>query len=271
MNDEPLVLGKHTLKSRLIVGTGKYVDGPTMKEALEVSGTEMVTVAVRRVDLSGKSGDSILDFIDTDRYTILPNTAGCYTADDACRAARLAREAGWSDLIKLEVLGDEKTLLPDPVATLEATETLVKEGFTVLTYTSDDPIMARRLEDAGATSVMPAGSPIGSGQGILNPSNLRIILESLRVPVIIDAGVGTASDVTIAFELGAEGVLLNTGIAHATEPVRMARAMRAAAEAGRQAYLAGRIPRRLYAKASSPIEGVIAPARRPAPPAAAQP
>ena len=269
MHDEPLVLGKHTLESRLIVGTGKYADGPTMKEALAASGTEMVTVAVRRVDLSGASGESILDAIDTDRYTILPNTAGCYTAEDACRAARLGREAGWSDLVKLEVLGDERTLLPDPVGTLEATMTLVKEGFTVLTYTSDDPILARRLQDAGATSVMPAGSPIGSGQGVLNPSNLRIILESLTVPVIIDAGVGTASDVAIAFELGADGVLLNTGIAHAREPVRMARAMRAAAEAGRQAYLAGRIPRRLYAKASSPIEGVIAPARRPAPPPAA--
>jgi thiazole synthase len=261
MSEDPLVLGKYTLNSRLIVGTGKYPDLPMMKTALEESGTEMVTVAVRRVDLSGGGGESLLDYIDTERYTILPNTAGCYSADDAIRAARLAREAGWSDLIKLEVLGDEKTLLPDPVETLRATETLVKEGFTVLCYTSDDPISAKRLEDAGATSVMPAGSPIGSGQGVLNPSNIRIILESLKVPVIVDAGVGTASDVTIAFELGVEGVLLNTGIAHAKDPIQMARAMRHAAEAGRRAYLAGRIPRRLYAKASSPLDGVIAPTR----------
>lgn len=263
MDDSPLVLGKHSFRSRLIVGTGKYPDFETMEKALEASGCEVVTVAVRRVDTSGKGGESILDHIDPKRYTILPNTAGCYTAEDAVRAARLAREAGWSDLVKLEVLGDEKTLLPDPVETLKATRDLVAEGFTVLTYTSDDPIAAKRLEEAGAASVMPAGSPIGSGQGVLNPSNIRIILETLGVPVIVDAGVGTASDVTIAFELGVAGVLLNTGIAHAKDPVRMAHAMRAAAESGRNAYLAGRIPRRLYAKASSPEEGVISPARGP--------
>ncbi|MCZ6691218.1 MAG: thiazole synthase [Planctomycetota bacterium] len=263
-DDTPLILGKHSFKSRLIVGTGKYPDFDTMERALEASGAEMVTVAVRRIDLSKPAEESILSHIDTKRYTILPNTAGCYTAEDAIRASRLAREAGWSDLVKLEVLGDEKTLLPDPVETLKATEQLVKEGFTVLTYTSDDPIMARRLEQAGATSVMPAGSPIGSGQGVLNPSNMAIILETLSVPVIVDAGVGSASDVAIAFELGAAGVLLNTGIAHARDPVRMAHAMRHAATAGRHSYLAGRIPRRLYANASSPIEGVIAPAR-PAP------
>lgn len=263
MADAPLVLGKHTFRSRLIVGTGKYSDPEQMERALEASGAQMVTVAVRRVNLSGAGGDSILDHIDRERYTILPNTAGCFSSDDAVRAARLAREAGWTDLVKLEVLGDERTLLPDPVETLKATEELVREGFTVLVYTSDDPILAKRLEDAGATSVMPAGSPIGSGQGLLNPNNIRIILESARVPVIVDAGVGTASDITLAFELGVEGVLLNTGIAHAKDPVRMAHAMRHAAEAGRFAFLAGRIPKRLYARASSPEEGVIAPVRPP--------
>ena len=255
---EVLRIGKYEFKSRLIVGTGKYETFPLMAEALEASGTELVTVAVRRVNLTDKSKESLLDYIDTKKYTILPNTAGCYTAEDAVRAARLAREVGFSDLVKLEVLGDEKTLLPDPVETLKATETLVKEGFTVLVYTSDDPIVAKRLEDAGATSVMPAGAPIGSGQGILNPNNIVIILESLKVPVIVDAGVGTASDVTVAMELGCDGVLLNTGIAGAKDPVLMAKAMKAACEAGRAAYLAGRIPKKLYAKASSPMEGVIA-------------
>ena len=260
MSDK-LKIGEHEFTSRLIVGTGKYETFPLMAEAPEASGTEIVTVAVRRVNLTDKSTESLLDYIDRERYTILPNTAGCYTADDAVRAARLAREVGFSDLIKLEVLGDERTLLPDPVETLKATETLVAEGFTVLCYTSDDPIMAKRLEDAGATSVMPAGAPIGSGQGVLNRSNILIILESLTVPVIVDAGVGTASDVTVAMELGCEGVLLNTGIAGADDPVLMAGAMKHAIEAGRSAYLAGRIPRKLYAKASSPVEGVIA-ARR---------
>ena len=260
MSDK-LKIGEHEFTSRLIVGTGKYETFPLMAEALEASGTEIVTVAVRRVNLTDKSTESLLDYIDRERYTILPNTAGCYTADDAVRAARLAREVGFSDLIKLEVLGDEQTLLPDPVETLKATETLVAEGFTVLCYTSDDPIMAKRLEDAGATSVMPAGAPIGSGQGVLNRNNIVLILESLTVPVIVDAGVGTASDVTVAMELGCEGVLLNTGIAGADDPVLMAGAMKHAIEAGRSAYLAGRIPRKLYAKASSPTEGVIA-ARR---------
>jgi thiazole synthase len=240
------------------VGTGKYETFELMAAALDASGASVVTVAVRRVNLTDKSKESLLDYIDRKRYTILPNTAGCYSADDAVRAARLAREVGFSDLIKLEVLGDEKTLLPDPVETLKATETLVKDGFTVLTYTSDDPVMAKKLEDAGATSVMPAGAPIGSGQGILNRNNILIILETLKVPVIVDAGVGTASDVTIAMELGCDGVLLNTGIAGAKDPVMMAGAMKLAIEAGRLAYLAGRIPKKLYAKASSPTEGVIA-------------
>ena len=255
--DPPLILGKHSFTSRLFVGTGKYRTHHLMEEALLASGTQCVTVAVRRLDPGAGKGESILHHLDRRRYTLLPNTAGCYTAEDAIRTAMLARETGMSDMVKLEVLGDPRTLLPDPVATLEATRLLVKEGFTVLTYTSDDPIMARRLEEAGAASVMPAGSPIGSGQGILNPSNIRIILETLKVPVIVDAGVGTASDVAVAMELGSAGVLLNTGIAGARDPVRMARAMKAACEAGRDAFLAGRIPRKLYATASSPLEGMI--------------
>ena len=241
-----------------------------MRDSLESSGAECVTVAVRREKLytDGKQ-QNILDYIDPDRYILLPNTAGCYTAADAVRTARLGREillaldnpgANW---VKLEVLGDSKTLLPDPVATLEATERLVADGFQVLCYSSDDPILARRLKAAGATSVMPAGSPIGSGQGILNPNNLRICLEYLKdgdpdYPVIVDAGVGTASDVSVAMELGADGVLLNTAIAHARKPVAMSHAMRLAAQAGRLAFLAGRMPRRLYASASSPRDGVIA-------------
>ncbi len=253
VKDDILKIGQHEFHSRLILGTGKYETFEIMAEALEASATEMVTVAIRRVDLNDKSGKSLLDFIDTSKIKILPNTAGCFSAEDAIRVARLAREAGMSDMIKLEVLGDENTLLPDPMGTLEATKVLVKEGFTVLTYTSDDPIAAKRLEEAGAAVVMPAGSPIGSGQGILNPINIRLILESLSVPVIVDAGVGTASDVSLAFELGAAGVLLNTGVAGAKEPVRMAVAMKHAAIAGRQAFLAGRIPKRRYAKASSPI------------------
>ena len=248
--DKKLKIGKYEFTSRLFVGTGKYPSMQIMTEALAASGAEVVTVAVRRAKIS--ETESLFDYIDTKKYTILPNTAGCFSADDAIRVAHLAREAGSSDLIKLEVLGDEKTLLPDPVETLKATEILVKEGFTVLVYTSDDPIIAKKLEDAGATCVMPAGSPIGSGQGILNKNNLRIILESAKVPIIVDAGVGTASDVTIAMELGSEGVLLNTGIAHAKDPVRMAKAMKLACESGRLAFLSGRIPKRLYAKASSP-------------------
>ena len=254
---DQLKLGPYEFTSRLFVGTGKYATNELMAEALAASGTEVVTVAVRRVDLSGKSGKTILDFIDRKKYVILPNTAGCYTAEDAVRVARLSREVLATDWVKLEVLGDQQTLLPDPVGTLAACEQLAKEGFFVLAYTSDDPVVAKRLEGAGAKVVMPAGSPIGSGQGILNPVNIRIILERAKVPIIVDAGVGTASDVVLAFELGAEGVLLNTGIALARDPVRMARAMRAAAEAGREAFLAGRIPRKLYASASSPIEGVI--------------
>ena len=241
-----------------------------MSEALALSGTDCITVAVRRERLIDARGENILDYIDTRRYTLLPNTAGCFTAEDAVRVARLGREIllglenPGADWVKLEVLADAKTLLPDPVATLAATETLVAEGFQVLCYTSDDPIIARRLKQAGAVSVMPAGSPIGSGQGILNPNNLRICLEYLKegdpdYPVIVDAGVGTASDVTVAMELGMDGVLLNTGIAHATDPLTMALAMKAGAIAGRLAYLGGRIPKRLYATASSPESDRIAP------------
>ena len=268
--EDLLRLGDHEFQGRLIVGTGKYESFDIMRDSLEASGAECVTVAVRREKLytDGKQ-QNILDYIDPDRYILLPNTAGCYTAADAVRTARLGREillaldnpgANW---VKLEVLGDSKTLLPDPVATLEAPERLVADGFQVLCYSSDDPILARRLKAAGATSVMPAGSPIGSGQGILNPNNLRICLEYLKdgdpdYPVIVDAGVGTASDVAVAMELGADGVLLNTAIAHARKPVAMSHAMRLAAQAGRLAFLAGRMPRRLYASASSPRDGVIA-------------
>jgi len=250
LEDKKLRIGKYEFTSRLFVGTGKYPSMEVMAEALEASGAEVVTVAVRRVKIN--ESESLLDYIDTNKYKILPNTAGCYSADEAVRVARLAREAGMSDMIKLEVLGDEKTLLPDPIETLKATTVLVKEGFTVLVYTSDDPIVAKKLEDAGATCVMPAGAPIGSGQGILNKNNIRIILESAKVPIIVDAGVGTASDVTMAMELGCEGVLLNTGIALAKDPVRMAMAMKLACKSGRLAFFSGRIPKRLYAKASSP-------------------
>jgi thiazole synthase len=267
--DRPLAVGKFTFRSRLITGTGKYAGYDLMRDCLEASGCEVTTVAVRRERLVDKEGRSILDYLDLKKLTILPNTAGCYSAEDAVRHARLARELlgnlgnPGADWVKLECLGDPKTLLPDPVATLKATEQLVQEGFQVLVYTSDDPIMARRLKAAGAVSVMPAGSPIGSGQGVLNPNNIRIILEYLKdgdpdYPVIVDAGVGTASDVTVAMELGCDGVLLNTGIAHAKDPLRMAWAMRHACEAGRLAFLAGRIPRKLYAQASSPMEGRIA-------------
>ncbi len=265
-------VGDHTLTSRLIVGTGKYATFDQMRDALDVSGTHCITVAVRRERLYDEMGKNILDYIDLSRYLLLPNTAGCYNVEDALRTARLGREilsgldnpgANW---VKLEVLGDSKSMLPDPIATLRATEALVQEGFQVLCYTNDDPVTARRLKEAGATAVMPAGSPIGSGQGILNSNNIRICLEYLKdndpgYPVIIDAGVGTASDVTIAMELGADAVLLNTGIAHADDPVTMARAMKAGIEAGRQAFLAGRIPKRLYAMASSPLEGTFV--RRP--------
>ncbi len=268
VEDLPLRVGAHVLGSRLIVGTGKYDSLELMRDTLTASGATAVTVAVRRERMYDRSGQNILDYIDPSRYLLLPNTAGCYNATDAIRVAKLGREIlkalenPGADWVKLEVLGDSKTLLPDPVATIEACKALVADGFQVLCYTSDDPIVARRLKEAGAASVMPAGSPIGSGQGILNPNNLRIILEYLKeddpgYPVIVDAGVGTASDVAIAFELGADGVLLNSAIAHARDPIRMSIAMKHAAVAGREAYLSGRIPRRLYATASSPEEGLI--------------
>ena len=265
---ESLQIGSHRLSSRLIVGTGKYATYELMQEALELSGCDCVTVAVRRERLVNARGENLLDFIDSSKYTLLPNTAGCFSAEDAVRVARLGREIllgienTGADWVKLEVLGDTKTLLPDPVATLQATEQLVAEGFQVLCYTTDDPVTAKRLKEAGAVSVMPAGSPIGSGQGVLNPNNIRICLEYLKegdptYPVIVDAGVGKASDVAIAMELGVDGVLLNTGIAHAQDPLIMARAMKAAVEAGRWAYQAGRIPKKLYATASSPEAGKI--------------
>jgi len=268
LSDSPLKIGSHTLTSRLLVGTGRYDTMEQMRDSLDASGTECVTVAVRRERLYERTGQNILDFIDSDRYILLPNTAGCYTAADVVRAANLGREIlrtlgnPGSDWVKLEVLGDSKTLLPDPVETVAACEQLAADGFSVLCYTSDCPVTAQRLKKVGAAAVMPAGSPIGSGAGILNPANLQIILEYLKeddedYPVIIDAGVGTASDVSVAMELGADGVLLNTAIAHAREPVRMAHAMRMAVDAGRHAALAGRIPKRLYGTASSPQEGVI--------------
>ena len=254
--DARIKLGKYEFASRLLVGTGKYATFPLMAEALEAAGCEVVTVAVRRIELDTNK-ESLLNYIDQERYTLLPNTAGCFSAEDAVRTARLAREAMGLDWVKLEVLADQKTLLPDPIETLEALKVLVKEGFTVLAYTSDDPVMAKRLEEAGAASVMPLGSPIGSGQGVLNPTNIEIILEQAGVPIIVDAGVGTASDVAVAMELGAEGVLLNTGIAMARDPVDMARAMRLACQAGRLAYTSGRIPKKKYASASSPMAGRI--------------
>ena len=268
--DEPLVLGSHRFESRLFVGTGKYATFPLMERALAISGTQCVTVALRRVNLDPQKGESLLDYVDRRKYTILPNTAGCFDARSAVRTARLAREILGTALVKLEVLGDERTLLPDPIGTLEATRQLVEEGFEVWAYTSDDPRLAVHLEEAGATTVMPAGSPIGSGQGVLNPNAIRILRELVSVPVIVDAGVGTASDVALAMELGVDGVLLNSGVALAEAPLRMAAAMRDACRAGRQAYLAGRIQKRLYANASSPTEGVITPssppsARPPAP------
>ncbi len=255
--DEPLRVGPHTFRSRLLLGTGKYATYELMRDALDVSGTECVTVAVRRIPADEPPGQRFLDFLDRGRYTLLPNTAGCFDAETAVRTARLAREMLETDLVKLEVLGDQKTLLPDPIATLRATETLVAEGFVVMVYTSDDVRLAKHLEDAGATCVMPAGSPIGSGQGILNPLNIGLILEELSVPVIVDAGVGAASDAAVAMEMGAGGVLLNTAVAGAKDPLRMARAMRAACEAGRDCFLSGRIPKKRYATASSPEAGVL--------------
>ena len=256
LSDDPLVLAGREFQSRLIVGTGKYTTFGVMKEALERAGAEIVTVAVRRINLNDRSGESLLNYIDRQRYMLLPNTAGCYTAEEAIRTANLGREAGLSDWVKLEVIGDEKTLFPDTEALLTATKILVKDGFVVLPYTNDDPIIARKLEDAGAAAIMPLGAPIGSGMGIQNPANIRIILEGSSVPVIVDAGVGTASDAAIAMELGCDAVLMNTGIAGASDPVAMAEAMGCAVRAGRLAYKAGRIPKKLYATASSPLQGI---------------
>jgi thiazole synthase len=255
-SDEPLVIAGREFRSRLIVGTGKYPSHQVMRAAHEASGADVVTVAVRRVDISRRS-ESLLDYIDTSRTFLLPNTAACFTAEDAIRTAHLGREAGLSNWVKLEVIGDERTLFPDNDALLAATRVLVHDGFVVLPYTNDDPVVCRKLEEAGASAVMPLGAPIGSGLGIQNPNNIRIIKAQARVPVIVDAGVGTASDATIAMELGVDGVLMNTAIAGARDPVQMATAMRLAVESGRLAFLAGRIERRLYASASSPLEGVV--------------
>ena len=253
---EPMVIAGRAFQSRLIVGTGKYKDGPETQRAIEASGAEIVTVAVRRVNLD-RSKESLLDFIDPQRYFLLPNTAGCFTAEEAIRAARLAREVGLSDWVKIEVIGDQPTLYPDVQATLEATRTLVKEGFKVLPYTSDDIVFAKRLIDAGASAVMPLAAPIGSGLGIQNRATLAILRELItEVPLIVDAGVGTASDAALAMEMGADGVLMNTAIAAAANPVLMAESMQHAVLAGRQAYIAGRMPRKLYATASSPLEGI---------------
>ena len=264
---EQLRIAGREFSSRLIVGTGKYRSFQEMQRCHEASGADMVTVAVRRVNISdrsrqgatapGSGKESLLDYIDTDRIALLPNTAGCYTAEDAVRTARLGREAGLSNWVKLEVIGDEKTLFPNNEELLVATRILVKEGFIVLPYTTDDPIVCRKLEDAGAAAVMPLGAPIGSGLGIQNANNIRIIREAARVPIILDAGVGTASDATIAMELGADGVLMNTAIAEAQGPVAMAESMKLAVQAGRLAYRAGRMPRRMYANASSPLAGVV--------------
>jgi len=257
VTDTPLVIAGRAFHSRLIVGTGKYASPALMAQAHAASGTEMVTVAVRRVNIADRSRESLLDHIDTGSIVLLPNTAGCYTADEAIRTAHLGREAGLSNWVKLEVIGDERTLFPDNAALLEATTVLVRDGFVVLPYTSDDPVVCRKLEAAGAAAVMPLGAPIGSGLGIQNPNNIRIIREFLTVPLIVDAGVGTASDAALAMELGADGVLMNTAIAGADDPVAMAEAMRHAVVAGRLAYLAGRIPRKMYATASSPVDGLV--------------
>ena len=259
MNDEMLLLAGKTYESRLLVGTGKYRDLEETRLAIEASGAEIVTVAVRRTNIGQTPGEpNLLDVISPDKYTILPNTAGCYTADDAIRTCRLARELlDGHSLVKLEVLGDEKTLYPNVVETLKAAEILVRDGFQVMVYTSDDPIIAKQLEEMGCVAVMPLGSLIGSGLGIINPYNLRIIMEQATVPIIVDAGVGTASDAAIAMELGCAGVLMNTAIAKAKQPVLMASAMKKAVEAGREAFLAGRMPRKLYASASSPLDGLF--------------
>jgi thiazole synthase len=257
MVDSPLTIAGRTFQSRLIVGTGKYPSHQIMREAHEASGADMATVAVRRVNIADRTQESLLDYIDTSRIFLLPNTAGCYTADEAVRTAKLGREAGLSNWVKLEVIGDERTLFPDNEALIAATRILVNDGFVVLPYTNDDPVTCRKLEEAGAAAVMPLGAPIGSGLGIQNPNNIRIIREFSKVPVIVDAGVGTASDAAFAMELGADAVLMNTAIAGAQEPVAMAEAMKHAVRAGRLAYLAGRIPRKMYATASSPVEGLV--------------
>ncbi len=257
MSDAPLTIAGRTFRSRLIVGTGKYPTHDVMQRAHQASGADMVTVAVRRVNISDRTQPSLLDYIDTDAIFLLPNTAGCYTVDEAVRTARLGREAGLSNWVKLEVIGDERTLFPDNEALIEATRILVQDGFVVLPYTNDDPIACRKLAEAGAAAVMPLGAPIGSGLGIQNPNNIRIIREFSTVPVIVDAGVGTASDAAFAMELGADAVLMNTAIAGAADPVAMAEAMKHAVLAGRLAYLSGRIPRKMYATASSPLEGLV--------------
>lgn len=257
MTQDALTIGRHSFQSRLFVGTGKYKDIEETERAIEASGAEVITVALRRVNLKDRSAGSMMSLLTSGRFTLLPNTAGCYTADEAVRTCRLARELLHSDLVKLEVIGDERTLFPDNEATLEAARILVKEGFTVLPYCLDDPIVCRKLEDLGCAAVMPLAAPIGSGLGIRNPYNLMIIREHAKVPVIVDAGVGTASDAAVAMELGCDGVLMNTAIAGAREPVRMAEAMGLAVRAGRAAFLAGRIPRRLHAQASSPETGLV--------------
>ncbi|MBI2962274.1 MAG: thiazole synthase [Deltaproteobacteria bacterium] len=257
VRNDPFVLAGREYGSRLIVGTGKYKDFEETRRAIEASGAEIVTVALRRVNITDRSQENLLDYVDPKQYTILPNTAGCYTAEEAVRTARLAREAGVGTLVKLEVIGDPKTLFPDVPATLEAARVLVKEGFSVLPYITDDPIACKRLEEIGCPAVMPLAAPIGSGLGIRNPYNLQIILEQSQVPVIVDAGVGTASDAAVALELGCDAVLMNTAIAGAKDPILMAEAMRQAVEAGRKAFLAGRIPKKLYATASSPTEQMI--------------
>jgi len=257
MADTPFILAGKRFQSRLIIGTGKYPSFEVMKQCHEASGADMVTVAVRRLDLAAQGAASMMTWIDRQRFTLLPNTAGCYTADDAIRTCHLAEELGMSKWVKLEVLGDEKTLFPDVEETVKAARVLVKEGFTVLPYTTDDVITARKLADAGCAAVMPLAAPIGSGLGIRNPHNIRLIREAVKVPVIVDAGVGTASDAAVAMELGVDGVLMNTAIAGAKDPVLMATAMRKAVEAGREAFLAGRIPRKAYGSASSPLDGLI--------------
>ncbi len=257
MKDDKFELAGRVFKSRLIVGTGKYRDFAETKAAVEASGAEIVTVAVRRVNITDANKENLLDYIDPKRYQILPNTAGCYTVEDAVRTCRLAREAGVGDMVKLEVIGDDKTLFPDVVGTVEAAKILVKEGFKVLPYITDDPVTCLRLAEIGCAAVMPLAAPIGSGMGIRNPFNLRIILEQAKVPVIVDAGVGTASDAAEAMELGCDGLLVNSAIAGAKDPIAMARAMKMAVEAGRIAYLAGRIEQKLYATASSPLSGLI--------------